>query len=206
MKMSEEVQAQDMGKEGTSMEMKSPDAYKYDMDYHRFSSFLGVDRHKRGDQTLAGKVSLIYDWAKEKAGRDDRESIINVVRDYQKGLGVSFSGETLVNYLHRNMRVDMDGSRLKEDAKEVKNGMECGLTVKNFNDIKVGDVVSWSTWNPEGSDWNRHLGLILEVKNTILSNRMVCISVVLPLKEPKIPLELFTFSLKLVSSTDEKEI
>jgi translation initiation factor IF-2 len=31
--------------------------------------------------------------------------------------------------------------RFKEDAKEVKNGMECGLTIKNFNDIKVGDIV-----------------------------------------------------------------
>ncbi len=31
--------------------------------------------------------------------------------------------------------------RFKDDAKEVKNGMECGLTVKNFNDIKVGDNI-----------------------------------------------------------------
>jgi translation initiation factor IF-2 len=31
--------------------------------------------------------------------------------------------------------------RFKEDVKEVKNGMECGLTIKNFNDLKVGDVV-----------------------------------------------------------------
>jgi translation initiation factor IF-2 len=31
--------------------------------------------------------------------------------------------------------------RFKEDAKEVKNGMECGITIKNFNDIKVGDVI-----------------------------------------------------------------
>ena len=72
--------------------------------------------------------------------------------------------------------------------------------------LKVGDIVAWSTWNSEDSDWMRHLGVILEVKNTILSNRMVCISVVLPLKEPKIPLELFTFSLKLVSSAEEKVV
>jgi hypothetical protein len=72
--------------------------------------------------------------------------------------------------------------------------------------IKTGDVVSWSTWNSENSDWNKHIGLVLEVKNTILSNRMVCVSVVLPLKEPRIPLEMFTFSLKLVSSTDKKEV
>ena len=31
--------------------------------------------------------------------------------------------------------------RFKDDAKEVKNGMECGITIKNFNDIKVGDVI-----------------------------------------------------------------
>lgn len=29
----------------------------------------------------------------------------------------------------------------KEDVKEVRNGMECGIFIKNFNDIKVGDVI-----------------------------------------------------------------
>jgi translation initiation factor IF-2 len=29
--------------------------------------------------------------------------------------------------------------RFKDDAKEVKNGFECGLSLKNFNDIVVGD-------------------------------------------------------------------
>ncbi len=31
--------------------------------------------------------------------------------------------------------------RFKDDVKEVKNGMECGVTIKNFNDIKVEDVI-----------------------------------------------------------------
>jgi len=31
--------------------------------------------------------------------------------------------------------------RFKDDAKEVQAGMECGLSVHNFNDIKVGDVI-----------------------------------------------------------------
>ncbi len=31
--------------------------------------------------------------------------------------------------------------RFKDDVNEVKNGYECGLSIKNFNDIKVGDVV-----------------------------------------------------------------
>ena len=31
--------------------------------------------------------------------------------------------------------------RFKDDAKEVVNGLECGLNIENFNDIKVGDVI-----------------------------------------------------------------
>jgi translation initiation factor IF-2 len=31
--------------------------------------------------------------------------------------------------------------RFKDDAKEVKFGIECGISIKNFNDIKVGDIV-----------------------------------------------------------------
>ena len=31
--------------------------------------------------------------------------------------------------------------RFKDDVREVKNGLECGVTVKNYNDIKVGDVI-----------------------------------------------------------------
>jgi translation initiation factor IF-2 len=31
--------------------------------------------------------------------------------------------------------------RFKDDVKEVRSGMECGITIKNFNDIKIGDIV-----------------------------------------------------------------
>lgn len=31
--------------------------------------------------------------------------------------------------------------RFKEDVNEVKNGFECGVSIKNFNDIKVGDII-----------------------------------------------------------------
>ena len=31
--------------------------------------------------------------------------------------------------------------RFKDDAKEVQSGMECGLSIKNFGDIRVGDIV-----------------------------------------------------------------
>ena len=31
--------------------------------------------------------------------------------------------------------------RFQEDAKEVKKGYECGATIENYNDIKVGDII-----------------------------------------------------------------
>ena len=31
--------------------------------------------------------------------------------------------------------------RFKDDVKEVKNNMECGLAVKNYNDLRVGDII-----------------------------------------------------------------
>lgn len=34
--------------------------------------------------------------------------------------------------------------RFKDDAKEVKSGFECGLSIINFNDIKIGDIIEAS--------------------------------------------------------------
>ena len=31
--------------------------------------------------------------------------------------------------------------RFNDDAKEVQKGFECGITIKNFNDIKIGDII-----------------------------------------------------------------
>lgn len=31
--------------------------------------------------------------------------------------------------------------RFKDDVKEVKSGYECGITIENYNDIKVGDII-----------------------------------------------------------------
>ena len=34
--------------------------------------------------------------------------------------------------------------RFKDDAKEVKTGYECGLSIENFNDLKNGDIIEAS--------------------------------------------------------------
>ena len=31
--------------------------------------------------------------------------------------------------------------RFKDDVKEVAQGYECGITIKNFNDVKEGDII-----------------------------------------------------------------
>ena len=32
-------------------------------------------------------------------------------------------------------------AREKDQVKEVKQGIECGITIENYNDIKVGDII-----------------------------------------------------------------
>ncbi|HWJ78293.1 MAG TPA: translation initiation factor IF-2 [Niallia sp.] len=58
-------------------------------------------------------------------GKITRDSGIRLIRD---GI-VIFEGE--IDAL----------KRFKDDAKEVSQGYECGVTIKNFNDVKEGDII-----------------------------------------------------------------
>ena len=58
-------------------------------------------------------------------GKMTRNKHVRVIRD---GI-VVYSGELATL------------KRFKDDVKEVSSGYECGLSIKNFNDIKVGDVI-----------------------------------------------------------------
>ncbi|MFL5772912.1 MAG: translation initiation factor IF-2, partial [Flavisolibacter sp.] len=64
-------------------------------------------------------------------GRIKRDNKIRLIRDgivvYPTGEGASAELGSLKRY--------------KDDVKEVLQGMECGLTIKNYNDIKAGDIV-----------------------------------------------------------------
>ncbi len=64
-------------------------------------------------------------------GRIARDSHIRIIRD---GIVVYPTKEGVVGEL-------ASLKRFKDDMKEVKNNMECGLNIKNFNDIKIGDVI-----------------------------------------------------------------
>jgi hypothetical protein len=67
------------------------------------------------------------------------------------------------------------------------------------NELKVGDIVEWSKWNPMDRDWQPSYGVVMEIKNEIKGNRMVSVSIVVPLTGPKAEMEFFTPTLRLVS-------
>jgi len=66
-----------------------------------------------------------------ESGVVTRKTLIRVIRD---GIVIYPNKEGMTGEL-------TSLKRFKDDAKEVKAGYECGLTVKNFNDIKVGDII-----------------------------------------------------------------
>ncbi|MCS7036596.1 MAG: translation initiation factor IF-2 [Saprospiraceae bacterium] len=64
-------------------------------------------------------------------GKISRNHYVRVIRD-----GI------VIYPVHEGQHVDITSlKRFKEDVKEVRSGLECGLTVRNFNDIKVGDII-----------------------------------------------------------------
>ena len=70
-----------------------------------------------------GKITIAGCFVQD--GKLNRNSRVHLIRD---GI-VVYTGEL--------------GSlkRYKEDAKEVTAGMECGLTIKNYSDVKIGDMI-----------------------------------------------------------------
>ena len=73
------------------------------------------------------KVGTIAGWYVTD-GAIERNSLVRVLRD---GI-VIFEGKMA------------SLKRFKDDAKEVKQGYECGITIENFNDIKEYDVIEAS--------------------------------------------------------------
>ena len=64
-------------------------------------------------------------------GKVNRNNHIRIIRD---GIVIYPTRENVMGEISSL-------KRFKEDVKEVKSGMECGVTVKNFNDIKVSDII-----------------------------------------------------------------
>ncbi len=109
--------------------------------------------------------SIIYDAIEEiKSAMEgllepkvERKTVANVeIREVYKISGVgSIAGcYVLDGKINRNSKINLvrDGiviyngelaslKRFKDDVKEVSAGYECGMSVKNYNDIRVGDII-----------------------------------------------------------------
>ena len=89
------------------------------------------------------------EWVEEFKGRLEVREIFNISK-----VGVIIGGFVSEGQISRNdlVRLLREGrmvyegrisslKRFKEDVKEVKNQFECGMSIENFNDIKVGDEI-----------------------------------------------------------------
>jgi translation initiation factor IF-2 len=81
------------------------------------------ETYKFDKATVAG--CLVLD------GKITRNAKVRIIRD---GIVVYPTGEGAAAEL-------ASLKRYKDDVKEVLNNMECGLSIKNYNDIRVGDIV-----------------------------------------------------------------
>jgi hypothetical protein len=70
--------------------------------------------------------------------------------------------------------------------------------------LQIGDIVSWSKWSEEDSDWAEYIGILVKIDNKIKDNRMVSVSTVLPIDDQRAELEFFTFTLRLVSRSTKE--
>ncbi|HEX4021144.1 MAG TPA: translation initiation factor IF-2 [Acidobacteriaceae bacterium] len=102
------------------------------------------------DEMKRAMLGLLEPTVKETA--QGRAEILNVFRIPKVG---TIAGCTVTEgYIRRDSEVRLmrDGvqvykgklsslKRFKDDVNEVRSGMECGMAINNFNDIKVGDVI-----------------------------------------------------------------
>ena len=117
------------------------------------------------EQVVVRYYSVIYNLLDEvkqaRAGRlspESRETIVGIaeVRDTFKSpkYGLIAGCMVLEGSVHRSkpIRVLRDNvvifqgeleslRRFKDDTQEVRNGMECGIGVRDYNDVRVGDQI-----------------------------------------------------------------
>ena len=66
-------------------------------------------------------------------------------------------------------------------------------------DFQIGDIVEWSKWDSTSESFYSNYGILLELKNKVISDRMISVAKVISIGEDKTEREFFTLSLKLIS-------
>lgn len=70
-------------------------------------------------------------------------------------------------------------------------------------EFQTGDIVEWSRWESIAEEWEKHYGVIIEIRGKIVSNRLVSVATVIPIEGNR-EVELFSLSLKLISRAGEE--
>ena len=76
------------------------------------------------------------------------------------------------------------------------------LSAENF---QLGDIVEWSVWDSEKEQFVPHYGIITDIQNKVVSNRLISTCTTVPLDNTGKEVELFALSLKLVSKAGENK-
>lgn len=70
--------------------------------------------------------------------------------------------------------------------------------------FQLGDIVEWNRWESDSEEWVNRYGVIVNIENQLISNRLVSISTVMPIESPMQELEFFSLSLRLISRAQEE--
>ncbi len=70
------------------------------------------------------------------------------------------------------------------------------------DEFSVGDMVYWTCWDVEEQQFGMQVGFLLRTRQVLKGGRSVLYSDVVPVKNPNDPIEVLTFSLRLVSSVE----
>lgn len=100
------------------------------------------------DVKLAIEGMLTPEFAEEYIGRAEVREVFSIPKIGAIAGSAVIDGKMATGCkirLLRNGKIVYDGQlsslkRFKDDVKEVKNGLECGIALENYNDIKVGDI------------------------------------------------------------------
>ena len=71
-------------------------------------------------------------------------------------------------------------------------------------EFKLGDIVEWSVWCSVKEEYEPHYGIITDITNKLMSNRLISICTAVPLDDSYKEIELFALSLTLVSKAGEQ--
>jgi len=99
-------------------------SYRYNPDYHKLADFLGIDKEKRDDLSIAEKLDLIREWGIKKTGSTQLIDTLMAIKKLKRKLGLNLQGETLVKALYKYLRLSLEKETIKKEMELLKGEVE----------------------------------------------------------------------------------